>query len=277
MRFKTILGVVNVELWKSDLEMLQRLCDENGSHLSLLVTSVSQPPPLAEHAAIADLWLREQDARIRALREQIDAINASLAADGLSADVDSVHVERAMMAGIVGRRGRYADLVVLGPQMIAERDLWDAVLEGALFEAESPVLMLPKDAAPTLKPRKVMVAWSSTIEAARAVRQAADILSGADAVHVVLVDPQATSWGDGPEPGADIAAYLARHGANVTVERLSSEGRDVEEALRRHAMDMSAEMIVMGAYGHSRLREWLFGGVTQAMTEKPPMPLFLGR
>ena len=96
-------------------------------------------------------------------------------------------------------------------------------------------------------------------------------------MHVVLVDPQATSWSDGPEPGADIAAYLARHGANVTVERLSSEGRDVEEALRRHAVDMSAEMIVMGAYGHSRMRERWFGGVTQAMTENPPMPLFLGR
>lgn len=277
MRFKTILGVVGVELWKSDLEMLQRLGEENDSHLSLIVTSVSQPPPIAEYTAIADVWLRDEDARVRALREQTDAINAVLAASGLSADVSAVHAEHAMMSGIVGRHGRYADLAVIGPQMLAERRLWDAVLEGALFEAESPVLMMPEDAVPTLRPRKVMVAWSSTIEASRAVRQAAGILSGADAVHVVLVDPQATSWSDGPEPGADIAAYLARHGANVTVERLSSEGRDVEEALRRHAVDMSAEMIVMGAYGHSRMRERWFGGVTQAMTENPPMPLFLGR
>ncbi|TFF27544.1 universal stress protein [Jiella endophytica] len=278
MQFRTILSVVDVDHWKSDLELARRLGEETGAHLSVFVTSVAEPPPIAEYAAIADVWLREQDKAARRLHEEVEAINAVIAAADLSADVDSVHAERPMITGAVGRRGRYVDLVIVGPKMIADQRLRDVVLEGALFEAESPVLMLPEGAAPTLRPKRVMVAWSSTPEASRAVRQAAEMLGSAEAVDVVLVDPQATSWDAGPEPGADVAAYLVRHGAKVTVERLSSErNKTVEEVLRRHAVDAAADMVVMGAYGHSRLREWLFGGVTQSMTEKPPLPLFLAR
>ncbi|WAP69359.1 universal stress protein [Jiella pelagia] len=277
MGFRTILGVIGVDHGNTDFDLARQLCEEDASHLSIVVASVSQPPPIAETAMIADGWLRDQEKQAQTLRHRVEAIDADLAASGISADVDTVFAERPMIGAAVGRRARYTDLVVVGPRMIADRRLGEVVLDGALFEAESPVLILPPDAAPTLRPRKVMVAWSSTIEASRAVRQATEILSRAEAVHVVLVDPQATSWDNGPEPGADVAAYLARHGAKVVVERLPSEGKDVTQVLRRHAVDISAEMMVMGAYGHSRMRERLFGGVTRSMTEEPPLPLFLAR
>lgn len=74
-----------------------------------------------------------------------------------------------------------------------------------------------------------------------------------------------------------MAVYLARHGVKVTVDRLPPEGDSVADVLRRHAVDTAAEMIVMGAYGHSRLRERIFGGVTRSMIEDPPLPLFMAR
>lgn len=81
----------------------------------------------------------------------------------------------------------------------------------------------------------------------------------------------------GAEPGADAATYLARCGAKVTVDRLPSEGNTVASVLRRHAVDCAAEMLVMGAYGHSRLRQRILGGVTRSMIDEPPLPILMAR
>ncbi|MCB8839799.1 universal stress protein [Aurantimonas sp. VKM B-3413] len=277
MRFKTVLSVTAIDQSDRDLKAAERLCEESGSHLAVLVASVAPPPPIEEYAAVSDLWVREREEAARQLRERVDAVNADLGASGVSADVDTVFAERPVISGAVGRRARYSDLLFVGPELIKDRRLAAAVLQGALFEANCPVLIVPEGATPTLRPRRVMVAWSSTLEASSAVRKAVGILAEAEAAHVVLVDPQATAGDNGPEPGADVAAYLARHGAKVTVERLPSGGKDIAEVLRQHAIDISADMIVMGAYGHSRLRQWIFGGVTKQLTEKPPLPLFLAR
>lgn len=93
----------------------------------------------------------------------------------------------------------------------------------------------------------------------------------------MLVDPLEGDEDQGAEPGADAAAYLARHGIKVTVDRLPSQGRTVASVLRRHATDTAADLLVMGAYGHSRLRERIFGGVTSAMIEEPTLPVLMAR
>jgi nucleotide-binding universal stress UspA family protein len=103
------------------------------------------------------------------------------------------------------------------------------------------------------------------------------LLVGADQVRLVLVDPVEGDLEQGAEPGADAAAYLARHGAKVTVDRLPSQGRTVASVLAQHATDIAADLLVMGAYGHSRLRQRIFGGVTSAMIEKPPLPVLMAR
>ena len=121
-----------------------------------------------------------------------------------------------------------------------------------------------------------MIAWDSRAEAARAVHEALGFLQGSEETRIVMVDPQAHG-GSGAEPGADIAAYLARRGLKVTVDRLPSAGHLISDVLTQHAADMQADLIVMGAYGHSRLRERIFGGVTKSMLDKPPLPLFLAR
>lgn len=113
------------------------------------------------------------------------------------------------------------------------------------------------------------------MESARAAREAMELMESAEEVNVVLVDPSAAPARNGEEPGADIATYLARHVVNVTVDRLPSAGRRVEEVLNQHAIDTSADLIVMGAYGHTRLRERIFGGVTKAMIERPIVPVLM--
>jgi nucleotide-binding universal stress UspA family protein len=95
------------------------------------------------------------------------------------------------------------------------------------------------------------------------VHAALDMLKEADQVNVVLVDPVASEFEQGEEPGADIAAYLARHNVRVTVEVLASASRSFADVLLQHGADIDADLIIAGAYGHSRLREFLFGGATR--------------
>jgi len=109
------------------------------------------------------------------------------------------------------------------------------------------------------------------------VRESLEMLRSADQVTVAVVDPEPGLLGHGEEPGADLAAYLARHGAKVTVDRLPREGRTTADVLRRHVVDTAADLLVLGAYGHSRLRDWILGGVTRSMVAEPPVPVFMAR
>ena len=103
------------------------------------------------------------------------------------------------------------------------------------------------------------------------------MLTKAKFVHVTLVDPDTNSAMNGPEPGADVGAYLARHGVKVIVDRLPSGGDPIATVLNQHAVDVSADLVVMGGYGHSRLRERVFGGVTKSMIDAPKFPILMAR
>ena len=278
MPFKTLLSVIGVDQFDRDLQTAIGLCQETGAHLSVLVVALAAPPPIGEYAAVvSDAWLEEREADMNRLRETAAKMTARLADTDISADVDSTYSEIAWADEVIGRRARYADLTVLGPDLLTGADLRNAALSGALFESAKPVLIVPEGRAPTLRPKRVLVAWDSRPEAVRAVREALDLLAGAEDVRVVLVDPQASDLGNGPEPGADIATYLTRHGVKVSVDRLPSSGQSVATVLKQHATDMDADLIVMGGYGHSRLRERIFGGVTRSMLDEPVLPMLMAR
>jgi nucleotide-binding universal stress UspA family protein len=158
-----------------------------------------------------------------------------------------------------------------------DADLRKRTAEGALFQSPAPVLLVPAGHTATLQPKAVLLAWNSRLEAGRALRAAMELLVQAEAVHVTIVDPDTSTGENGEEPGADVAAYLARQGVKVTVDILAGGGRDTADVLRQHASDIDADLIVMGAYGHSRMHERIFGGVTQSMLEDPKIPVFLAR
>jgi nucleotide-binding universal stress UspA family protein len=139
------------------------------------------------------------------------------------------------------------------------------VIEGALFHSGKPLLLVPEGQRATLKAKRVMIAWNSRIEASQAVARSLPLLAGAEDVRLVLVDPVEGEEDGGAEPGADMAVYLARHGAKVTVDLLPGQGRSVDSVLRQHAIDTAAELLVMGAYGHSRISEMILGGATRSV------------
>jgi len=278
MSIKTIMCVVGVNAGDNDLKSAISLCAENGAQLSVLVISFASPPPLGDYAStISDAWLEERTRDMHKLQKRVGRIAELVKAEGISASVHSEYAEFAWAADEIGRRARYSDLTLIGPEALKSDVLGSKVIEGALFESGKPLLILPAGSSPTLTPRRVLVAWDSRLECARAAREALEMLVGADEVHVTIVDPDTSSLMNGPEPGADVGAYLAHHGVNVIVDRLPSGGNPVADVLNQHAVDIDADVIVMGGYGHSRLRERVFGGVTKSMIGAPKFPILMAR
>ncbi len=278
MAFKTVLSVIGVDQSDRDLLLAIELCRKTDAHLSVLDLAIASPPPIGEYAAvISEAWIEERREENAKLASHLDRLRETLGASDISADIESEYVEQAWADDVAGRRARYADLTLVGPELNANDKLKNLVLKGVLFNAQRPVLVVPEGSPVSLRPKNVMIAWNSSLEASRAVREALDLIAGAQTVNVTMVDPEATERGAGQEPGADIAAYLARHGARVTVDRVPCEGRSVAETLRAHAVDHAADMMVMGAYGHSRLRERVLGGTTHAMIENPTLPVFMAK
>lgn len=278
MAFRTILAVTGPHEGDGDLKPAADLCNEIGAHLAGLVVAVAAPPPVGEYAAVvSEAWLDERRAVEDLLKKRTADLSAFLAGSVLSADVSSEYPEAGWADDTIGRRARYADITVIGPELLANETLKSKAIEGALFSSGKPLLLIPAGAQPTLKPKRVLIAWDARLEASRAVRESLGLLPGADEVHLVMVDPVEDEYRHGAEPGADAAAYLARHGVNVTVDRLPSLDHSVVDVLRRHALDIAADLMVMGAYGHSRLRERIFGGVTVSMLEDPSMPILMAR
>ncbi|MER8649224.1 hypothetical protein [Mesorhizobium sp. M0320] len=152
-------------------------------------------------------------------------------------DVDTEHCDKAGVGDAVRQRALCTDLTIVGPALLNEASLGPLVINGSLFDTGKPVLVVPEGAEATLSPRRVLVGWDSRVEASRSVREALDLLSGAEEVRVAVVDPEATCTGNGAEPGADIAAYLPRHGARVLVDRLASRGKPVATVLAQHAIE----------------------------------------
>ena len=171
---------------------------------------------------------------------------------------------------------RYADLVVLGQAdpdspSFAPRDLPETMA----LSAGRPVLVVPHVGAPAAPAKTVMLCWNASRESARAASDALPLLRTAEHVIVLCVDPRSSSQEHGAEPGADVGAWLSRHGLKVTVQRDVAADSDVGNVILSRAADLDVDLIVMGLYGHSRLREMVLGGASRTLLASMTVPLLI--
>ncbi len=169
--------------------------------------------------------------------------------------------------------GRHADLVILTRPVSGDERR--PLFEGVLFGSGRPVLLFPEGWKGALPGANVLVGWNASKEAARALHDALPLLTDKARVTIATVDAQPGMFGHGDAPGADIAAHLAHHGLNVEVRNLDGMGRGASGALSEEAAALGADLVVLGGYGHARLAQFVFGGVTRDLTAGAGTPLLL--
>ncbi len=186
---------------------------------------------------------------------------------------------RTLSASLAGSADRFAtiarrfDLAVVGqaePDRAAPEEL---IVENALFSSGRPVLIVPYIQKAELTLDRVMVCWDASRNAARAIADAMPFLKRARVIDVVIVASERIKSDE--IPGADIGQHLARHDLKVEVRRIVSPDTDVASTILSHAADTAADFIVMGGYGHSRLREFILGGATRGMLQAMTLPTLM--
>ena len=188
----------------------------------------------------------------------------------------AVQVLYTEVADALATHARHADLVILGQHdpddpAAGPRSLPEEVILGS----GRPALLVPYIGPAATFGERVTVAWDASRAAARAVNDALPLLERAKAVGVVTVNPRAQPSGHGEEPGADIGLHLARHGIKVEVQRVEARDLDTANAILSHVANEGADLLVMGAYGHSRLREVVLGGVTRTILAEMTVPVLM--
>lgn len=268
---RDILAIVDVAGRQPAARLAAELAAAANAHLAGLV-----PAPTVAVAAVvggamaidlmAELADQAEDSGTAALAAfETVARNAGLTPEtGRYRFIDGDGVE-------LVARARLADLVVVGQDdPDAPEPARLAVIEALLFDAGVPVLAVPYIFDGPFAPRRVAVAWDGSRPAARAVRAALPLMAAADTISVVVVDE-----GQREELGPDLAQHLARHGLAVTVRRAPSVDGDVGAALLNEAAEAGTELLVMGAYGHSRIRELVLGGATRTLMEQMTLPTLM--
>jgi nucleotide-binding universal stress UspA family protein len=218
-------------------------------------------------------FIRAQQAEAREQAESVaTAFDEATRRAGVSAETRRIETDVGDVPTQFAHIARRFDLSVIG-QFERDRDhrTTNIVLEAALFESGRPVLIVPFIQKDRLKLDHVMVCWDGSRAAARAAADAMPFLTRSGTTSIVVADTQSAK----SLSGTDIATHLTRHGVNATIECIPVSKTDVSNAILSYAADTGADLIVMGGYGHSRLREFILGGTTRGMLASMTKPTLM--
>jgi nucleotide-binding universal stress UspA family protein len=249
------------------------LAERHGAHLTVVVLT-SYPLVAVELAPFGSLFIPE-DALASDEREKLAAVRSLLDRTGISFEVRGIREEVALVPRYAGIEGRYADLVLFGtPDSYEIGWLRRRVIETEMLSAGSPLMILPTSVAP--RPiNYAVLGWNASPEAGRVARDLVGLAEPGARIDVVAVDARPTDSGHGAEPGSDIARHLARHGFEIQVHELPSCSLPVADVLQGFARMRNADLLAIGAYAHSRVREVILGGVTRDLIEESNLPILM--
>jgi len=219
-------------------------------------------------------WVDAQRAENQAAAQKaVDRFEAAAKLQGLSAEHRIIEASLGKAASLFGHMTRRFDLAVVGqtdPERILPDDL---MIEAALFESGRPMVVVPYIQKQGLKLNRVLVCWDGSRSAARAIADSLPFLKRGHSIEIVMV-----TGGNGKAdemPGVDLAEHLARHDLKVEIKRLVAADVDVSNVILSYAADCSADFVVMGGYGHSRLREFVLGGATRGILQSMTVPVLM--
>ena len=188
----------------------------------------------------------------------------------------SVAIEKGNLISILDEYARFTDLLILGKNYPEDpQNLSEALADNMVLEAGAPCLIVPCSNQTHFTAKRVLVAWNASREAARTLKDAIPVLRKADAVEVLLVNPSHQGTSKENIHSKNVSSFLNQHGIKSEIRIDSSNKSIPAAAILTRASEFTADIIVMGAYGHSRLREIILGGVTREILQEMTIPIFI--
>ncbi|MEE4187679.1 MAG: universal stress protein [Roseobacter sp.] len=276
MSYKTVFTALSrLDETPAALAFSAALTDAQDAHLEVLSLGIDRTPntyyEIGSNAMVMHAAIEEAHAQVADIQS---GVRAFLDKTNLRWDVINSVTSAAGVGRTVAMQARLADVAVVGlpygPESAPEDSL---ILEGLLFEARCPTIVVP-EGCDNARPKSILIGWNESAEAIRAVRAAMPLLQKAEAVHLAIIDPPET----GPErsdPGGALAVYLSRHGVRCDIQVMTRQGLKVSERLSQHVTETGSDLLVMGGYGHSRFREAVLGGATREMLQSSKVPVLM--
>lgn len=279
MAYKSLL-TISSDPEGSDKALIaaKALTEQENAHLDVIALGIDYTQPVyfygQGNAMITqDMLIQAREsakAQETTLRAKLQPETFSWACESAATNIDGI-------SRIVSMRARFADLVVLPKPYGEGRSHADeTIVEAALFDGHAPVLIIPDTGHQALPPKCVTIAWNQSAEALAAIRAALPFLKAADLVSIVIIDPPQHAQ-DRSDPGGALSLMLSRHGVKADISVLAKTMPKVSDVIARHVADINSDLLVMGAYGHSRFREALLGGATRDMLEESRVPVLMAR
>lgn len=277
MAFKSILTVTTDPAGTGpQIDAAIALARRDDAHLDVLCIGVDLTQTGYYYAGATAILTQEayNQAKEEAARAEA-AVRNRLDAEDVRWGVETAVAQIGALSGPVAMQARFSDLVILtkpyGPK---GGQASEAVLEAALFEGRAPVLVLPDGYSDARFGQRIVLAWNQSDEALTASRVSLPLLKAAAMVDITIIDPP-THGPERSDPGGMLSQLLARHGVHAEVSVLAKTLPKTSDVLARHVRDVNADLVVMGAYGHSRFREAILGGTTRNMLEHAEVPVLM--
>lgn len=219
----------------------------------------------------SDIVFQREEAQRRA-SAAIAAFDEAAAKAGLAVESHALDTKAARAPDNFAKLARRFDLAIVGQAEPDKETVEDRIAEAALFESARPVLFVPYIHTAALNLRHVAVCWDGSRAATRAIADAMPFLERAKRIDIIVMENERPKSED--FPGIDMAHHLSRHGLKVELKRIQLN-MDVGNTILNYAADAATDLIVMGGYGHSRLRDFILGGATQSLLEKMTVPTLM--
>lgn len=273
MAIKDILTVVDLAGSQKATQAALDLAGRTSAHVTGLAIAFEPVVPGFIAAPMpADYIEIARDSALKAAAEAGRKFTDMARRAGVNSEVRTAEMITGGTAEPVITHCRFTDLVVIGQDNPDEPEpMREMLIEAVLFESGVPVLVVPYING-GMKLKNALVAWDGSPTASRAVHAALPILAMAEKITVMIVETGKVRYG---EPGADIATYLARHGLQVTVDVVPRPTTGIADAILNYVSDHGVDMVAMGGYGHSRMREFLFGGATREILSSMTVPVLM--
>jgi nucleotide-binding universal stress UspA family protein len=275
MKNSTLLIAIGKDCPDADLAKKLETARTMSAHVAVLI--VSAMPQFGFYAygmtaygsaPVTDQWHQTISAEHAVLETKAESIRNLLRQHDTSGDVNIVYCEPASIGEAVAQRALLCDLAFVADDLRENDTLFRQVVYGLLFRSPIGVVLNDVDGVASLTPKRVFVAWNTSLQTARAAHQALPILRQAQEVIIATFDPVMTELQDGENPGSDAAKWLSHHGCNVTVQQYPSGDREIGDCILQRSKETGSDLVVMGAYGHSRMRQGVFGGTTRTMIDQ---------